>query len=149
MFLLKAEALGIQTASQLPVHYLGRYFSPVASFPLNARKDAEQRCVKSSELGVMSLLVEFTESLVLCCEGLPTQPEPQPEPLPVQTRTLIYRGVPIKQQTSAAEAPIVEPATVRQEMRYRGVVVKRSQAEDSSELTVHSQPPRKELAANR
>jgi hypothetical protein len=137
------------------IEYLGRYFSPVASFPLNVRKDAEQRCVKSSEFGVMSLLVEFTDSLVLCCEGLAIQPEPllelQPEALPVQPRTLTYRGAPVRQQqASPSEVSIAQSLAVHREIRYRGVVVKQPEiaSNGSSESFAQSQPAQKELAAN-
>ncbi len=141
MFLLKAETLGIQTPSQFPIEYLGRYFSPVASFPLSERKDAEQRCVMSSELGLMTILVEFRYSLILYCEGVQSQLQPiadqKPEvesAQPLQP-VLMYRGLPVKQQPAQHETP---PAAKR-EIRYRGVIVKQP---ENAASTAQNQPTR-------
>jgi hypothetical protein len=149
MFLLKAESLDVQSPSQFPIEYLDRCFAPVASFPLSERKDAEQRCVKSSEFGLMTILVEFTESLVLYCEGEQSQLEfqpivdPQPEPEPVSQTVLMYRGQPVKEQQSV-QYEIA--AALKQEMRYRGVIVK--QPGDASSIPAPDQnQPAKYLVA--
>ncbi len=139
MFLHRAETLGIQSPSQFPIEYLGKYFSPVASFPvsdasftLSERQDAEQRCVMSSELGLMTILVEFTDCLILYCEGVQSQLElepiadqkPEAEPAQPLQPVLMYRGLPVKQQAVQDETPPAAQPAVQREMRYRGVTIK-------------------------